>query len=372
MKMLSWNRFSVLALASTAAFGLFALGAGCATTPAEHTGEADEHLTAAQCLYFDVNGKDTICHYTGSAKHPYTIVKTSDQGCINGHTGHGHDYIAVGDPTCQGGGCLPLGAPCDATLPCCSGAACEAGHCVELCAPTTCEAQGQACGTLADGCGDTLDCGSCAAGFACNAGQCQNIDDCASNPCQNGGTCTDGVNSYTCACPAGFTGTNCDINIDECASNPCVHGTCTDGVNSYTCACDSGWTGTNCDQPAGPTCPCAADPEWQAALAGTLVTTGPCLNYSFPAPYGSRTQGANDSSWAFSNEGSKVVRLIGGATSTQLDPFDPPGVAYFCGIQLHNVGITCSGSSFLLNRQDLTAAEGEACKAEILAWGQSH
>lgn len=31
----------------------------------------------------------------------------------------------------------------------------------------------------------------------------QDINYCANDPCQNGGTCTDGITSYTCACPAG-------------------------------------------------------------------------------------------------------------------------------------------------------------------------
>jgi hypothetical protein len=35
------------------------------------------------------------------------------------------------------------------------------------------------------------------------------IDDCANNPCQNGATCSDQVNNYTCICAAGYTGTNC-------------------------------------------------------------------------------------------------------------------------------------------------------------------
>ncbi|XP_078669871.1 collagen alpha-6(VI) chain-like [Branchiostoma floridae x Branchiostoma belcheri] len=42
------------------------------------------------------------------------------------------------------------------------------------------------------------------------AGQvCIDIDECASAPCQNGGVCVNGNNQYTCQCPAGFTGTNC-------------------------------------------------------------------------------------------------------------------------------------------------------------------
>ena len=36
-----------------------------------------------------------------------------------------------------------------------------------------------------------------------------NIDECASAPCQNGGTCQDGVNTYNCSCALGTRGTNC-------------------------------------------------------------------------------------------------------------------------------------------------------------------
>ena len=38
------------------------------------------------------------------------------------------------------------------------------------------------------------------------------IDECASSPCQNGGTCTDAVNSYTCACVDGYNGDDCETS----------------------------------------------------------------------------------------------------------------------------------------------------------------
>ena len=37
------------------------------------------------------------------------------------------------------------------------------------------------------------------------------IDDCASHPCENGATCIDAVNDYTCNCVDGYTGRNCSI-----------------------------------------------------------------------------------------------------------------------------------------------------------------
>ena len=39
------------------------------------------------------------------------------------------------------------------------------------------------------------------------------IDDCKDNPCNNGGTCQDGIASYECLCPPGFNGTDCEISI---------------------------------------------------------------------------------------------------------------------------------------------------------------
>ena len=38
------------------------------------------------------------------------------------------------------------------------------------------------------------------------------IDDCTPNICANGGTCIDGVNSYTCSCSPGYTGRNCNTS----------------------------------------------------------------------------------------------------------------------------------------------------------------
>ena len=47
-------------------------------------------------------------------------------------------------------------------------------------------------------------------------------------PCVHGGTCTNIIpDNYQCSCALGYTGTNCEININDCASNPCQNnGSC--------------------------------------------------------------------------------------------------------------------------------------------------
>lgn len=74
-----------------------------------------------------------------------------------------------------------------------------------------------------------------------------NIDECAAYPCQNGGTCQDGVNDYTCTCPPGYTDKNCSLPVNKCAHNPCHNGaTCHERDNRYVCACIPGYGGRNC------------------------------------------------------------------------------------------------------------------------------
>lgn len=38
------------------------------------------------------------------------------------------------------------------------------------------------------------------------------VDECASNPCQNNGTCTDEVNQFQCSCLGGFTDNVCQTS----------------------------------------------------------------------------------------------------------------------------------------------------------------
>ena len=39
------------------------------------------------------------------------------------------------------------------------------------------------------------------------------MNECDPSACQNGGTCIDGINQYSCICVAGFIGTDCESNL---------------------------------------------------------------------------------------------------------------------------------------------------------------
>ncbi|NXG28190.1 DLL4 protein, partial [Dromaius novaehollandiae] len=77
------------------------------------------------------------------------------------------------------------------------------------------------------------------------------ISECDSNPCRNGGSCTDMENGYHCLCPPGYYGTHCEHSALTCIDSPCFNGgTCLEKEQgaSYTCLCPLGFTGSNCEK----------------------------------------------------------------------------------------------------------------------------
>ncbi|XP_034241184.1 basement membrane-specific heparan sulfate proteoglycan core protein-like isoform X2 [Thrips palmi] len=74
---------------------------------------------------------------------------------------------------------------------------------------------------------------------------------CHFTPCQNGGTCNSaGGHHYTCSCPEGFSGKDCEIELDMClVLHPCLNGgTCTGSQNSFKCHCPLGFGGATCSE----------------------------------------------------------------------------------------------------------------------------
>uniref|UniRef100_A0ABD2VVZ3 Delta-like protein n=1 Tax=Trichogramma kaykai TaxID=54128 RepID=A0ABD2VVZ3_9HYME len=161
---------------------------------------------------------------------------------------------------------------------------------------------------------DSLGCGSeelpCGGRGRCRDGKCicdagyqgvhchENINDCGGNPCRNGGTCVDLVNSFQCICREGWTGDLCDQDVDECLDSPCRNnGTCVDGVADFTCICRNGWKGktcamrgTHCEpsacrhgicQDRGDGFSCHCEPGWEGAachIASPACASSPCEN----------------------------------------------------------------------------------------------
>ncbi|WP_438031098.1 EGF domain-containing protein [Sorangium sp. So ce233] len=259
----------------------------------EAVGEAHDALTPEQCIYFDPSGTVQICHHTGSATNPYTILRISDQACINAHSAHDGDYITstdpsspLYDPTCNGQGCLPVGAPCDAMPPCCDGLTCQDGTCADIdeCALGTDDCDANAACTNTPG---SFAC-ACTAGYSGDGTTCTDVDECAlgTDDCDANAACTNTPGSFACACTAGYSGdgTTC-TDIDECAlgTDDCdANAACTNTPGSYTCqsACnppntqcgaDCADTTSDASHCGGCANACAAN---QSCVASTCVGSG--------------------------------------------------------------------------------------------------
>jgi len=111
---------------------------------------------------------------------------------------------------------------------CSSGQTCSGdGICISTCTPKTCTQLGYTCGTAADGCGGTLNCGSCPSGQTCLNNKCTTC----TNACTSGTSQCNGTTGYqTCG----------DTNGDGCTEWGAViacgaNQTCKDGHCSVSC-----------------------------------------------------------------------------------------------------------------------------------------
>uniref|UniRef100_A0A3Q3W1D7 Coagulation factor IX n=1 Tax=Mola mola TaxID=94237 RepID=A0A3Q3W1D7_MOLML len=74
---------------------------------------------------------------------------------------------------------------------------------------------------------------------------------CESSPCLNQGSCKDHLGSYTCRCPSGFTGRDCEIGECDVNNGDCMHFCELMGTFGAKCSCATGYRlkedGLNCE-----------------------------------------------------------------------------------------------------------------------------
>lgn len=164
---------------------------------------------------------------------------SSDAGCSYAHS----------DTTCPTG--------CDAAT----------GRC-NSCTPKTCAQLGANCGQVSDGCGGTLNCGTCPAGQTCGGGGRANVCGIAcGSPCSNWTECTqpgEGCDVVRgCCVPCGASGAPCCVNF---AAGRFY---CGDGGTALVCGRSYGsgtTTGYYCCQNQGDGC----------CQQGRCTSTGTC------------------------------------------------------------------------------------------------
>ncbi|XP_035993963.1 neurocan core protein isoform X1 [Fundulus heteroclitus] len=75
------------------------------------------------------------------------------------------------------------------------------------------------------------------------------VEPCVTNPCLHGGKCLPRGTGYSCYCPQGYAGENCEIDVDDCQSEPCENGgTCVDKIDSFLCLCLPSYGGDTCEK----------------------------------------------------------------------------------------------------------------------------
>ncbi|XP_055984843.1 fibulin-7 [Sorex fumeus] len=76
--------------------------------------------------------------------------------------------------------------------------------------------------------------------------RCRDISECSSQPCQNGGTCVEGISQYKCICPQGRTGSRCQHQTQTAApeaSSPSFSRAprCAQVERAQHCSCEAGF-----------------------------------------------------------------------------------------------------------------------------------
>lgn len=163
------------------------------------------------------------------------------------------DCSGLGFSGCQNGACV---------VSACSGAAC--------CTPTTCVAAGATCGSISDGCGGTLSCGSCTTPQTCGGSGTANV--CGVGSCTPTTCLARGFNCGTASNGCGAT-----LNCGTCTSPQICSGNVCGCTPRTSCP-----TGQNCGTApdgCGGTVSCGSctAPEICAGAGSPNVCGAPCV-----------------------------------------------------------------------------------------------
>lgn len=209
-------------------------GVDCADCAAGFHEDDGECLLDQQCLSSTCSGRGACSVVDGTVSCDCSVGHTGTycEDCAEGYhpTARG---ICEADETCQSDSCL--NGTCSVTSGVVS-CACEAGW------------SGEACN-------------QCAAGFHLEGTECLLDAQCIASTCSGHGSCTVVNGQIACACYAGYDGDYCEdcatgyhtavdgaCAADQlCTTSSCTgHGACSVNGGVASCACDAGWAGSDC------------------------------------------------------------------------------------------------------------------------------
>lgn len=228
----------------------------CSSNPCQNGGSCVDGPSRYAC--------NCVTGYSGT-NCELKISGCQDQPCLNGGT-----CSDEGTPTytCA---CAPgfVGNNCQTDTDDCDPNPCNGGMCSDWVVGFTCSNcpagyTGATCSIDVDECArqPCLHGGKCVnepGTFSCDCSStdyigtfCQSYAECApgTSPCQHAGKCFDIRGSLTCDCSGtGYSGTTCQTEVHECATTPCKNGgTCTEGaLGTYACSCSTRFAGKDCE-----------------------------------------------------------------------------------------------------------------------------
>lgn len=100
------------------------------------------------------------------------------------------------------------------------------------------------------------------------------LNRCLSN-CSNKGVCRlKAKKQYECLCNSDYGGESCNLSFKSCTSNPCLNGgKCTDNSMSYLCLCAENFYGKNCEN------------QFDVCANETCSKNGFCYSHDFKPKY---------------------------------------------------------------------------------------